>query len=107
MLQQRIADPISAQFGDDKPVVTYSHIADQIRSMTPKALPASQYDDVVVLIEWLRDEALRVHDYNEAASKALAAREIAVTKRERDVAIRQRTHDAATRTRGFLRYFGR
>jgi hypothetical protein len=104
---QRVADPISAVFGQDPPDVTYDTIAAQVRDMKPRALRPTQFDDVVTLIEWLRDEALKIHEHNAKASEVLHARELAVTRRERDVGIRQRVHEAATRSRALLRYFKR
>lgn len=107
MQRPHSVDPISATFGDDTPEVTYDHIAAQVRAMKPRALAPSQYDDVVVLIEFMRDAVLKLADRNTQDAKELAMREAAVAKRERDVALRQRTHDAATRTRGLARYFRR
>jgi len=104
---QRIHDPVSAAFGADRPDVSYESIAAQIRGMTPSALMPSQFDDVTTLIEWLRDETLKLHDKVQADAKKLAEREAAVTQRERAVSIRARVHDAATRSRGIMRYFRR
>lgn len=104
---QRIADPVSASFGEDRPPVTYDHIAAQIRALQPRALTSSQFDDVILMLEWMRDETVKLLGANDQASKALAEREREVSKRERDVGIRQRVHAAATRTRGVLRYFRR
>jgi hypothetical protein len=107
MQTARVQDPVSAAFGDDKPAVTYDGIAAQVKSMQPRALTATQFDDVVVLIEFMRDQAVKIHDQNQIRSKGLDDREKAVAKRERDVSMRQRVHQAATRSRGLLRYFGR
>jgi hypothetical protein len=108
---QRADNVVSDAFGEDRPAVTYNHIADQVRTMKPRALTPSQFDDVVVLIEWMQGEALKAHQRNETQSKELSAREAAVAKRERDVGIRQRAIVAAIRAKGVMaplrRYFGR
>jgi len=107
MQHSKIADPVSASFGEDKPAVNYDSIAAQVRAVNAHSLAPSQYDDVVTLIEWMRDEAVKMHDQNKATSEALAARERDVAKRERDVGIRSRALDAAKRTRGILSYLKR
>ncbi len=99
-------DPVSAIFGADRPV-TYEVIASQVKAMKPSALTPSQFDDVVVLIEYMRDEAVKAHDANDLAAKSLAEREAAVTKREREVAIRGRVIEAAIKVRGPRKWFGR
>jgi hypothetical protein len=83
-------------FGDGEPVeaVTYHTIASQVRAMNPRALTPSMLDDVVTMLEYLRDEALRIHDANEARSAELDARERELNKRARDVAVAGRVAKA-------------
>lgn len=104
----RIADPVSAAFGADKPSVTYDHIAQQVKAMQPSALTPSQFDDVIVLIEFMRDQAIRMHELNVTNKLMMDAREVVLEKRERDVGIRGRAVDAAIRGKNvFARYFKR
>jgi hypothetical protein len=42
-------------------------------------------DDVVTMIEYLRTEALRLHDHNEKRAAELDAREKLLNKRQREV----------------------
>ena len=104
---QHASDPVSAAFGADRRDVSYESIAAQVRTMQSSALIPSQFDDVTTLIEWLRDETLKLHDRVQADAKRLAEREAAVTQRERAIKHRERVHDAATRSRELLRYFRR
>lgn len=90
---------VSAAFGADNPPVSYDGIAAQIRGMKPSALRTDQLDDVLTLIEFMRDNALVIHDRNIENAKVLAARELEISKRERAVALRQRTVEAVLKTR--------
>lgn len=89
--------------------MTYEHIAQQVREMKPRALTPAQFDDVFVVIEYMRDEAVRLHDQNQKWHAELVEKERALTKRERDVGIRMRAVEASIRTRAvsrLRRYFG-
>lgn len=88
-----------------------------MRALKPRALSPSQYDDVVVLIEYMRDEVVRAADASEKSLRdretKVAERERLVAQQERDVALRRRTLDAALRTNAVSRvksrvrrYFG-
>ena len=83
-------------FGDGQPpeAVTYQTIASQVRAMNPRALTPAMLDDVVTMIEFLRDEALNIHDANERKSQELDARERELNKHARDVAIAGRVAKA-------------
>jgi len=76
-------------FGDDTPAeaVTYATLAAQVRAMNPRALTPNMLDDVIMMVEYMRDEALRIHDANEARSKALDEREKELNRRAREVAL--------------------
>ena len=88
--------------------VTYATIAQQVIEMRPRAISRGSIDDVIVLIEYMRDHAVKLHEANAKASNELAQREKAVAKRERDVATRQRAVEAAIKSRSiWARYFKR
>jgi hypothetical protein len=83
--------------------VTYQTIATQIRSMVPRALTANTLDDVITLVEFMRDETIRRHDANEARSVALDEREKALNKRARDLALHERAVAAVLKPNGSRR----
>jgi hypothetical protein len=87
---------MSTTFGDDTApeAVTYATLAASVRAMDPRALTPNMLDDVVTMVEYMRAEALRVHDANEARSKALDAREKELDRRARDVALAGRVAKA-------------
>ena|SRR5579883_1106645 len=75
-------------FGDGEPAeaVTYQTIAAQVRAMNPRALTPGMLDDVITMVEYLRDQALSIHDANEKRSAELDQRERELNRRARDVA---------------------
>ena len=113
--QVKPSHPVDSAFGGDDPsnadIVNYHTIATQVANMKPRALTTASFDDVVTLIEYMRDQALKMHQLNLKASEALFEREKQVTKREKELAIRQRAVEAAIRSTTvgsrWRRYFGR
>ena len=85
---------------------TLKTIVAQIKATDPRALSPEDYEDVVTLLEYIRDETLKNHERVEEASKKLAERERDVTKRERDLAIRQRAVMAAAAIQPRRRWIG-
>lgn len=74
-------------FGDGQSpeAMTYATLAQHIRALTPQTLTGDMLADVTTMIEYLRAEALRVHDRNEQRSVELDRREKELNKRTRDV----------------------
>ena len=87
-------------FGDDASPqeVTYHSIAQQVRTMNPRALSTNTLDDVVTIIEYMRDACTARHDLQELRAVALMDQEKALNKRERDVTLRGRAIDAMLKT---------
>jgi hypothetical protein len=81
-----------ATFGHDTSPqeVTYQTIAAQVKVMAPRALTANTLDDVITLIEFMRDEAIRRHDANEARALALDTREAELDRRARNLGLHER-----------------
>jgi hypothetical protein len=65
--------------------------------MAPRALTTNTLDDVITLIEFMRDEALRRHNHNELRSGELDAREKSLDKRARDISLHERAINAMLR----------
>lgn len=91
--------------------VTYRTIAAQVEDMKISALTPTEYPDVVVMLEYMRDQALAQHKLNELAQQKLGEREHAVTRRENDLALRALVLEAAIKTKETLgsrvrRYLG-
>jgi hypothetical protein len=80
------------------PEVTYSTIAAQVREMDTRALTPAGQEDVMTLIEYMRDEALKIHELNLVAATKLAEREAAVTKREREATVKARALEVAIKS---------
>lgn len=96
---------------DDAPAMDLSSIVKQIEGLKPRALMPAQYDDVVTLIEYVRDEALKLYASAKELGAELDAREKDLVRRERDVETRSRALLAAIKTRETIpqrvrRYFG-
>lgn len=91
------------------PVSTdYASVARTVIGMKPRALTPPQYEDVVVLIEWMQSECVRMHEFNEQRSKQLDERSAQITAREKELRVRARTIDTAVMTQSasnkFMRY---
>ena len=94
------------------PVSTdYASVAKTVIGMKPRALTPPQYEDVVVLIEWMQYECVRMHEFNEQRSKQLDERSAQITAREKELRVRARTIDTAVMTQSasnkFMRYLRR
>jgi hypothetical protein len=74
-------------FGDGQSpeALTYHTLANHVRALTPRELTGDMIDDVITMIDYLRTEALRVHDHNEKRAAELDAREKLLNKRTREV----------------------
>lgn len=88
---------------------TYSTIAQQVRDMRPSALTPDKFDDVITIIEYMRDQALKIHERNEQQATQLAERELNVTRREREIETKARAVKAAINSQSIAarlrRYF--
>lgn len=62
--------------------VDYTRVAAHIRDMQPRTLERHQVDDVLTLLEYMRDELIQ-------RDKDLADKTLVIEKRERDVAARE------------------
>lgn len=86
----------------------YASIARTVLGMKPRALTPPQYEDVVVLIEWMQSECVRMHEFNEQRSKQLDERSAQIIAREKELRVRARTIDTAVMTQHagnkFMRY---
>lgn len=70
--------------------VTYQTLAAQVRAMNPRALTPANYDDVVLLLEYLHDETVRKLDELTQRGNAIAQREKEVVSKERTLRIKER-----------------
>ena len=84
----------------DTPKVDYAAVAKTVAGIQPRALTPPQYEDVVVLIEWMQSECVRMHEFNEQRSKQLDERSAQITAREKELRVRARTIDTAAMTQG-------
>lgn len=89
----------------------YASVARTVIGMKPRALTPPQYEDVVVLIEWMQSECVRMHEFNEQRSKQLDERSAQITAREKELRVRARIIDTAVMTQHagnkFMRYLRR
>lgn len=87
-------------FGDDQSPqeVTYATVAEQVRTMTPRALTPTALDSAVTLVEFMRDQAIARHDANVIRAAELDAIEKALDKRARDLRIHERAVAAVMKT---------
>jgi len=77
--------------------VDYSRVAAHIRSLEPKTLDPSQYDDVITLLEYMRDELVQREAELNAKTLIIEKRERDVVQREKDVTLRGKAIDAAVK----------
>lgn len=75
--------------------VDYTRVAAHIRTMEPRALRPDQYEDVITLLEYMRDELIQRQTELEASTLLIEKRERDVAQREKDVNIRAKAIDAA------------
>lgn len=84
-------------FGEDTSPVSYKFVADQVRAMKPNNMTADNADDVLTLMEYMRDQLLAEHDIQIKRADELERREAEVAVRERNVAIRLRVAEVAAK----------
>lgn len=77
--------------------VDYSRVAAHIRTLEPKLLEASQYEDVITLLEYMRDELVQRDADLLAKTLVIEKRERDVAQREKDVTLRGKAVDLAVR----------
>lgn len=90
--------------------VDYTRVAAHIREMQPRALSPGQYEDVITLLEYMRDELIQRQTELEASTLLIEERERKVAQREKDVAIRGKAVDAAAslgKKRAWWKYLNR
>lgn len=92
----------------DDTSMTIDMLASTIRSIDIAKQATTKLDDVIDIIEYLREQALTLHQENVDAADKLRAREVALTKREAELTIKQRACESllATQPRK-RRYFWR
>lgn len=78
-----------AVFGDDT-ALSSAEIANFIRSIKPADIDPRDYDDVLLLIEYLRDNTIELQDALITREQALAMREKAVKEREKHLTTKER-----------------
>jgi hypothetical protein len=83
---------LDTAFGDGKSPaeVTYHTIASQIREIDPRALTPGSYDDVLTMIEFMRESCIAQHDELDRRQTVLDAREKSLDKREKELKTRSR-----------------
>ena len=70
--------------------MTLDVLAEAIHRLDLKKQAPEKLDDVLDLIEYLRTQAITLHNTNTIAAKALDEREAHLTKREAELAIKSR-----------------
>lgn len=97
------------EFGDGRSSeeITYRTIAEQIRALTPRAIPPSSYDDVITMIDFLRDNALKLYDEVEQRKGELDKREAELSKQARELKTMHRVAHAVISTKPRRAYFWR
>jgi hypothetical protein len=89
---------ISTVFGPDEDAAAYNTIASKIIEMRPRALTETQIPHVIVMIEYMRDECIKIHEKNIQLGKTLDERKAALDQAEADYALKHRALDAALKT---------
>lgn len=74
--------------------VDYTRVAAHIRDMHPRALRPDQYEDVITLLEYMRDELIQRETELQATTLLIEQREREVAQREKDVSIRAKAVEA-------------
>lgn len=70
--------------------VTLDVLADSVRRLRVQDQRPDQLDDLLDVLEYLRKEALALHDENVKTTARLAEREAHLTKREAELALKMR-----------------
>lgn len=93
-------------FGDDTaPEVTFQTIARQVRDMQPRALSHDGLDDVVTIVEYMRDQCLDMHAEMKNKARLLSEREADLVRREKELATRQKAVDAVLKVKAPRRWY--
>lgn len=79
--------------------VDYTRVAAHIRDMQPRALSPGQHEDVITLLEYMRDELVKRHADLEASTLLIEERERKVATREKDAALLVKAAGAAVTLR--------
>lgn len=77
--------------------VDYTRVAAHIREMQPRQLEPGQYEDVITLLEYMRDELVQRETELTAKTLIIEKRERDVAQRERDADIKRRALDVVSR----------
>lgn len=92
--------PNDAAFGSGDPdpmpnaTMTVEQLADAIRAINVQRIHPGKLDDVIEIVEHLREQTLELHHETIAAAEELHKRELQLRERERELAIRKRAVDA-------------
>ena len=86
-----------AVFGKDTQTPDFRSIAEQIRALDTRALTAPQTDDVLTLIDFMRDRTLELYDQLEAKEAGLTERKVSLDAREQDIVDREKALDRKIR----------
>lgn len=70
--------------------VDYTRVAAHIRELQPRTLTPGQYEDVITLLEYMRDELVKREQALSEATLVIEDREREVAQREKDVSIRSK-----------------
>jgi hypothetical protein len=68
--------------------VDYTRVAAHIRELQPRALKTEQFEDVIVLLEYMRDELIQRETELKAKTLLIEERERDLVQREKEVTIR-------------------
>jgi len=79
----------------DLEIVDYARIASQIRALEPRALTPDQLSDVLLVMEWMKQELISRDETITKRQVELDQKETALRERERNVVLRARTVDLA------------
>lgn len=85
-------------FGDDvRPAPTFEDLVRFVRANEPRTYAADKYPSIIAMLEYMRDEQLKLHDQLTAIGKDLDVRADALKQREDELAIRARAVDMILR----------
>ncbi len=92
----------------DKQPVDYSSVAKIVANIQPRALTENQYEDVITLIEWMKEQCVASHTANIQHAKELDIRALEIERREKELRARSRAVGVAGSMipqKRFLKYF--
>ena len=89
---------VDAAFGDDvRPLPTFDDLVRFVRANEPRTYVADRYPSIIAMLEYMRDEQLKLHDQLQQMGKDLDERSSALTTREDELALRARAVDMILR----------